>query len=283
MKVVVSRMIGAIARAFLMIILIATPSILVPGVSQESGQIVAIVAIFAAALTIFEYASTYPGLVEFRDAPPFNRIRFAALFATVFCLSVIVRGQTDNSTATQFLTSVGMLIGQAIDFPYSPVRFVVSMLPENASFSDMVLLRAAAGMSYLISLLSMAVFLIALRFTEWPSKSAGAFNVWVNLPTFDPTTGGDVVRRLVRDARFNIALGFLLPFATPLLISAAVSLFGSMSVANHQTMIWTVAAWAFLPASLFMRGIAMLRVALMISSERKRNKRRAQGSGLMPA
>ena len=124
----VSRMIGAVARAFLMVILIATPSILVPGVSQESGQIVTIVALFAAALTIFEYASTYPGLVEFRDAPPFNRIRFAALFATVFCLSVIVRGQTDYSTATQFMTAIGMLIGQAIDFPYSPVRFVVSML-----------------------------------------------------------------------------------------------------------------------------------------------------------
>ncbi len=276
-------MIGAIARAFLMVILIATPSILVPGVSQESGQIVMIVALFAAALTLFEYASTYPGLVEFRDAPPFNRIRFAALFFSVFCLSVIVRGQTDNSTATQFMTSVGMLIGQAIDFPYSPVRFVVSMLPDTASFNDMVLLRAAAGMSYLISLLSMAAFLMALRFMEWPSKASGAFNVWVNLPTFDPTAGGDVVRRLVRDARFNIALGFLLPFATPIVITAAVSLFGSISVENHQTMIWTVAAWAFLPASLFMRGIAMLRVALMISSERKRNKRAATADGFAHA
>ncbi|MCI2395394.1 hypothetical protein [Aliiroseovarius sediminis] len=278
-----NRMIGAIARAFLMVILIATPSILVPGVSQESGQIVMIVALFAAALTLFEYASTYPGLVEFRDAPPFNRIRFAALFFSVFCLSVIVRGQTDNSTATQFMTSVGMLIGQAIDFPYSPVRFVVSMLPDTASFNDMVLLRAAAGMSYLISLLSMAAFLMALRFMEWPSKASGAFNVWVNLPTFDPTAGGDVVRRLVRDARFNIALGFLLPFATPIVITAAVSLFGSISVENHQTMIWTVAAWAFLPASLFMRGIAMLRVALMISSERKRNKRAATADGFAHA
>ena len=27
----------------------------------------------------------------------------------------------------------------------------------------------------------------------------GSFNVWINLPTFDPTTGGDVVERLERD------------------------------------------------------------------------------------
>lgn len=279
----ISRLIGALARAFLMALLIATPSILVPGVSQESGQIVAIVAIFAAALTIFEYASDYPGLVEFRDAPPFNRIRFASLFATVFCLSVIIRSLYDPATATQFMSSVGMLIGQAIDFPYSPVRLVVSMLPADASFQDMVLLRAAAGMSYLISLLSMAIFLMTLRLADWPNHNAKGFNVWVNLPTFDPTTGGDVVRRLVRDARFNIALGFVLPFVTPLIISAAVSLFGSVSIENHQTMIWTVAAWAFLPASLFMRGLAMLRIAQMISSERKRNRGVAHKETLQPA
>lgn len=268
----VRRLTGAVVRAFLMVILIVTPSLLVPGIHHEAGQIVMIIAIFGAALTLFEYASTYPGLVEFRDAPPFNRIRFAALMMTVFCLSVIARGQTDQSTATQFMTAVGMLIGQAIDFPYSPVRLVISMLPENASFNDMVLLRASAGMSYLISLLSMALFLMALRTTDWPAKASGGFNVWVNLPTFDPNSGGDVIARLVRDAQLNIILGFVLPFVTPVIVNATASLFGSISVQNHQTMIWTVAAWAFLPASLFMRGIAMLRVAGMISRKRAQNQ-----------
>lgn len=276
-----TRMIGACFRAVLMVILVATPSLLVPGVSGESGQIVAIVSFFAAALTIFEYGSTYPGMVEFRDAPPFNRLRYISLFAMVFCLSVIARGQTDTTTATQFLTSIGVLVGQAIDFPFSPVRLVVSLLPDTASFTDMVLLRTAASMAYLISLLSMATFLISLRFTNWPMQATTAFNVWINLPTFDPTTGGDVVRRLIRDARFNILLGFLLPFITPIIVSAAASVFGTISVVNTQTLIWTVTAWAFLPASLFMRGIAMQRVALMISSERKRNTRRAEENGFI--
>jgi len=277
-----NQVFGALLRASLMVLLIALPSILVPGVSQESGQIVAIIAIFAAALTIFEYASTYPGLVEFRDAPPFNRVRFATLFITVFCLSVIARGQTDDSTATQFLTSVGVLIGQAIDFPFSPVRLVVSMLPDSASFADMVLLRASAGISYLISLLCMAIFLIALRISGWPEKREGVFNVWVNLPTFDPTIGSDVVSRLHRDASLNIVLGFTLPFAMPVIVSTAVSMIGTLSVENHQTMIWTVAAWSFLPASLFMRGIAMKRVAVMISSERSRHQHEARNKTLMP-
>jgi len=279
---VFSQLTGALVRAILMVILVATPSMLVPGTSADTAQIIALVAIFAAALTLFEYASAYPGLVEFRDAPPFNRIRFLSLFATIFLLSIIARGTTQPTTATMFVEAVGTLIGQALDFPYSPVRLLVLMLPENADYQDIVTLRTAAGISYLISLISLAFFVLSLRVMGWPSRF-GAFNVWVNLPTFDPTAGGDVVDRLERDARINIALGFLLPFLTPAVIKAAASLFGSVSMSNSQTMIWTVAAWAFLPASLFMRGIAMGRIATMISDERRRNTAAAKQDGLLPA
>lgn len=267
----VRRLIGAIVRAGLMVMLVATPSVLVPGVSAEGGQVVAILALAAAALTVFEYATPYPSIVEFRNAPPFNRIRFLSLFASILCLSIIARSQTDPSIAVEFLTSIGILIGQAIDFPYSPVHAVVSLLPADAPFADLVQLRAFAGMSYLISLLSIAVFLIALRLSNWPFFRQETFNLWVNLPTFSPTRSGDIVRRLKRDARWNIALGFLLPFVTPIIVVETAALFDTFETIETQTLIWTVAAWAFLPASLFMRGIAMLRVAQMVSTVRERN------------
>ncbi|MCK0170853.1 hypothetical protein MWU53_07265 [Aliiroseovarius sp. S1123] len=267
----VRRLFGAILRAGLMVMLVATPSVLVPGVSTEGGQVVAILALAAAALTTFEYATTYPSIVEFRNAPPFNRIRFLSLFASILCLSIIARSQTDPSIAVEFLTSIGILIGQAIDFPYSPVHAVVSILPADAPFKDLVQLRAFAGMSYLISLLSVAVFLIALRLTNWPFFRQETFNLWVNLPTFSPTRSGDIVRRLKRDARWNIALGFLLPFLTPMIVVETAALFDTFETIETQTIIWTVAAWAFLPASLFMRGIAMQRVAIMISAVREKN------------
>ena len=264
----IARLPSAIARAMFVVLLIATPSLFLPGTSADGKQIVALVAIFGAALTLFEYASAYPGLVEFRDAPPFNRIRFISLFTTVFLLTIISRGQVEPTTLTQFVEAVGALIGFAIDFPYSPVRLVVLMLPDDTSAAQVALVRTAAGMSYLISLLTLAFFLIVLRLTNWPSGN-GTFNVWVNLPTFDPTAGKDVVHRLGRDASFNIVLGFLLPFLTPAVVKAAGSLFGAVSLENPQTLIWTVSAWAFLPASLFMRGIAMARVAEMIAAKRR--------------
>ncbi len=265
---VIYRILGAIVRAVLVVMLITTPSILLPNVSADGAQVVALVALFGAALTFFEYVSAYPGLVEFRDAPPFNRVRFGSLFLTVLLLTLIFRGTTEPTIATDFVTSVGALIGYVLDFPYSPVRLMLLALPEGASLSEIEMMREAAGLSYLISLVALSVFVIILRLGHWPSKS-GSFNVWINLPTFDPTAGGDVIARLKRDARINIVIGFLLPFLIPAVIQSASNLFGGLSVTNDQSLIWTVTAWAFLPSSLFMRGIAMERVASMIAEKRR--------------
>jgi hypothetical protein len=267
---VVVRLTGAFFRAVLVIVLIATPSILLPGVGTDGKEMVALVALFGGFLTFVEYNAAYPGLVEFRDAPPFNRVRFLMLFTTIFLLTVIARGEIEPTTITVLVHSVGALIGQAMDFPYSPVRLVTLVISSTASADQVNLVRTAAGMSYLISLVSLSIFVILLKFHGWPSKS-GAFNVWVNLPTFDPTAGGDVVDRLDRDARVNIALGFLLPFLIPAVVKAGSSGFEPLSFTSPQTLIWTMAAWAFLPASLFMRGIAMGRIADMIREKRRLN------------
>ncbi|MDA8586814.1 hypothetical protein N9L47_11200 [Rhodobacteraceae bacterium] len=277
----ISRLIGAVMRAFFVILLIATPSLIMPGTTADVAQVVTLVALFGAGLTFFEYVSSYPGLVEFRDAPPFNRIRFGSLFVTVLLLSFLVSGGLSPTPTTNAVTALGATIGQAIDFPYSPVRLVVLMLPPDASVEHVHMVRNAAGLSYLISLLTLFVFIVLQRLRQWPLQH-GSFNVWINLPTFDPTAGGDVVDRLERDARFNIALGFLLPFLTPAVIKSATALFGAVSLDSPQTLIWTVAAWAFLPASLFMRGIAMGRIAALITQKRKMSSEDKGNAGLLP-
>lgn len=265
---VMSRMAGALVRAILVAVMVITPSMLLVDVSIDTQQMVALVAIFAAALTFVEYNAVCPGLVEFRDAKPFNRIRFGMLFATVFLLSVIERGRVEPSTLTDLVEAVGALIGQSMDFPYSPVRLARLMMADGANDAQAQAVRTAAGMAYLTSLISLAAFVMLLRAGAWPRKGA-PFNVWVNLPTFEPSAGGDVVDRLNRDARINIALGFLLPFLTPAVVSLSSTGFASLQMTSSQTLIWTLTAWAFLPASLFMRGIAMGRVAQMIRDKRR--------------
>ncbi len=256
-------------RALLVALLIATPALMLPGLAVDSTQITVLIALLAAFLTFIEYNSNFPSIVEFRDAPPFNRMRFVSLFLMVFLLSAIMKGQTDPTLMTGGLTSMGTIIGNLIDFPYSPVRLVVLMLPDNTSPELIRAVRMAAGLSYFISVFTLVSFLVLVRGLGWPARQ-GAFNVWVNLPLFDPTAGGDVLYRLQRDARINIVIGFLLPFIIPAVVKATSGLLDPVSLKNPQTLIWTISAWAFLPASMIMRGIAMAKVADMIQDKRRR-------------
>ncbi|MGA9252324.1 MAG: hypothetical protein WBV71_07745 [Roseobacter sp.] len=256
-------------RGLLVALLIATPALLLPDVATDQSQIVVLVALLAAFLTFVEYNSNAPSIVEFRDAPPFNRVRFIALFIIVFVLTVIAKGKTDPTALTMALASIGKIVGNTIDFPYSPVRLVVLMLPSHVTLDGIQDVRVAAGLAYIISLMTLVIFVLVVRIGGWPVRN-GAFNVWVNLPLFDPTAGGDVLVRLRRDARFNIAFGFLLPFLIPAVVKATSDLLDPITLQNPQTLIWTITAWAFLPASMIMRGIAMNRVADLIAAKRRR-------------
>lgn len=281
-RVLIGRMTGAALRGLLVALLIATPALMLPAVAVDVSQVTVLVALLAAFLTFVEYNSNLPSIVEFRDAPPFNRLRYTSLLVTVFMLSAIIKGQTEPTVLTGALTSIGTIVGNAIDFPFSPVRLVVLMLPENSDASVVRSVRTSAGLAYLISLIAMTAFLILVRVLNWPSRQ-GAFNVWVNLPLFDPTGGGDVLHRLQRDARINIALGFLLPFIIPAVVKGAADLIDPISLSNPQTLIWTLSAWAFLPASMIMRGIAMGKVADMIEDKRRRAYATAEAEGGLQA
>lgn len=263
-----------------MLLLIATPAIMVPILGEDATQVTMLIGLAAAVLTAVEYGSTYPCMFEFRDAPPYNRIRFASLFITVLMISTMVRGLYDPGTLSHLIFALGDRIGWSIDFQYSPVRLVVMMMPDDFTTEQLLMVRAAAGLAYATSLVSLIVFFIITRAWNWPMNS-GSFNVWVNLPTFDPTSRGDVVERLERDGRINVTLGFILPFVLPAVVSGAGMIFGNMSLDNPHTLIWTVTAWAFLPASLLARGMATSRVAAIIAQKRRQNTQ-AEG-GLIPA
>nr|WP_247744829.1 hypothetical protein [Shimia sp. R11_0] len=260
--------------------LFALPAVVLPSVSADAIQIMLLFALFSASLVFIEYATSAPSILEFRYAPPFNRLRFLAIFFTVFALSVIARGELAPNAFTAFLHALGIIVGDVIDFPYSPVRLMVIMLPENATPELIREVRTASGLSYLISMITLAVFYFFVRILEWPARN-GAFNVWVNLPLFDPTAGGDVLPRLQRDGRLNIALGFLMPFLIPAIIQMMSDLIDPIYLSDPLTMIWTISAWAFIPASMIMRGMAMTRVATMIDENRRRAY--AASRGMHPA
>lgn len=263
------RITGALTRGILVAVMIATPSLLLPDNMTDATEIVALLAIVAAGLTFAEYYTDFPSIVEFRDAPPLNRLRFIALFLMVLVLTLATKNAYEPTAITAISNGVGQVVGHYSDFPYSPVRLVIGMLPDDISAVTMERVRDAAGVAYAVALTSVVLFVGAVRLNGWPTRH-GAFNVWVNLPRFDPTTGGDVVHRLQRDGRVNAVLGILLPFLIPTLVRMASNLIDPITLEHPQTMIWTISAWAFLPASMIMRGIAMMRIAELIEEKRRR-------------
>ncbi|MEM8824106.1 MAG: hypothetical protein AAGF30_10890 [Pseudomonadota bacterium] len=246
-----------------------TPSLLLPASDTEVAEAVVLLAIFAGLFVLLEYGAVYPGMVEFRSAPPFNRVRFGILFFTLMLLALACRAQTDPTTLSRLIAAIGLLVGQSVDFPFSPIRLLMWILPDGTTVAEAALIRSVSGLAYLISLVGLTIFAILIRLQSWPSPT-GSFNVWVNLPTFDPTAGSDVVQQLRRDGAVNILLGLFLPYFAPLIAYFVAVSYDLSIFDNNLLLVWMMALWAFLPASLFLRGIAMRRLALIISAKRRR-------------
>lgn len=265
----ISRFLGALIRAFLVLAVVAAPAFLLPDVTQAAQEISLIIGAIAGAFTLFEYASSHPGLVDFRFAPPYNRIRFITFAAQVIGLVFLCRAV---SGADAFSPDILALADQAValtNIGFSPIRVAVEMIGAEESEAFKTLLFRATSVSFLMAFASFLFFAVLLWLFRWP-VGRDNFNLWVNLPTFEPSSGRDVERRLFRDGTANVLLGVGLPFLIPVIASRSGGWFDPSVLQNYQPLIWGCALWAFLPASLIIRGAALLKVGWLVKRARGR-------------
>lgn len=263
-----ARITGAAFRGILVAMLFAMPSLILPASATQSPEITLFIALLGAALAFTEYFSHFPSFVEFRNAPPINRLRFAAAVLVLGSLSLLALHPLAPTGLTALVHQLGSWLGGQLDFAYSPVRLTVLMMPPQIPEATVHMVRNAAALSAMLAALTIGCFALVIRVGNWPVGS-GAFNVWVNLPLFDPTTGGDVVQRLQRDGRVNIIGGVLLPFALPAAVQMTAGMVDPGLLASPHMLIWVIGAWALVPASMIMRGMAMLRIAGLIAQKRR--------------
>ncbi|MCC6002448.1 MAG: hypothetical protein JJU19_16555 [Pararhodobacter sp.] len=259
---------GALARALLTAGLVMLPALIVPATPPELAQLMVLLALFAGGIVFAEYSSDYPGIIEFRFAAPFNRTRFMLIALMVLALSMLMRGDAVSGWHSTLVHTIAASCAQFLDFSFSPVRLLVAALPDNLSTAHLLAVHEAASLAIVLGVTTVMGFVLAIRLNLWPMGS-GPFNVWINLPTFDPTAGNDVVHRLVRSARINIALGIVLPFLLPALVKASSLLVQPITLESPVGFVWGITLWAFVPVSLMMRGVAMIRVARMIRANRR--------------
>ena len=264
-----NRMVGAFIRAFLVLAVVASPAFLLPDVSQAAQEISLIIGAIAGAFTFFEYASSHPGLIDFRFAPPYNRIRFVTFCFQIMALVFLCRA---TSGADAFSADVLQLADQAVaitNVPLSPVRVAVEVIIDQGDEPHRDLLERAAAVSFLMAFASFIFFALTLWFFRWP-VGRDNFNLWVNLPTFEPSSGRDVERRLFRDGTANLLIGVGMPFVIPVIASRAGGWFDPSVLQNYQPLIWGCTLWAFLPASLIIRGAALIKVGWLVKRARTR-------------
>ncbi len=260
---------GAIARALLVVVLAVFPAIVIPSTAPDTAQSTILLALFAGGIVFAEYASEYPGLIEFRFAAPFNRSRFALITLLAVLLALLQRNAVEPGSLSALAATLAGACGAMLDFPGSPVSLLVASLPDSVPAAHLTLVRDGASLAMVLSVTTVLGFVTAIRMNAWP-MGTGPFNVWINLPTFDPTAGNDVVLRLQRHARINVVLGLILPFLLPVAVIASALLIKPLTLLSPMGFVWGVLLWAYLPAGLVMRGVAMARVARMIRSSRRR-------------
>lgn len=267
---------GALLRALAVAFLVAIPSLFIGDTGHADTHFVVLLSLLAGAFVATEYLSSYPSLIAFRDAPPYNRLRFMAIALCVVILTLAFRHTVHPGTLSGIMQSIAMIFSNVTDLPYSPVRLAVLMLPLDVSDALVASVRLAAGVCYTLSILLVAIFAFLVFGLHWPARQ-GAFNLWINLPMFDATLGEDIVSRLRIHARVNLILGFLLPFLIPGVVLLIADSVNFSALETPQTLIWMICAWAFIPASMIIRGIAVLRISAMIEQKRRSNFGNAQG------
>jgi hypothetical protein len=267
---VLTQLAGATMRACVVILVIATPALMIPGTSPEGAQGVMLVALALGVFVAVEYASTYPGLIAFRDAPPFNRLRLLALFVTLFLLSLIATGESgQGSSLALIVNAFGIVVAEALDFPFSPVQMIGAHLPPGLDPFLVAKVQGMTGLATLVLLATAGLFALMTRLGRWPHRDS-PFNVWINLPTFDPNGGGDIVKRLRRTGALTMIAGAVAPFVLPVVGVVAANHVGLDVLGSPHALVWGITLWMFIPLSLIMRGLAMSRIAAMIGQRRDR-------------
>ena len=261
-----SQVAHAFVRGLFVALLILVPALLLPGISQDVSQGVTLIALIAGIVVGVEYTARYPGLIEFRDAKPYNRGRFILLFVIVLALTLMQRAVHQSGGG---LPLVLVYLCEMLDFSFSPIRLLASSLPMGLPDAHIANVKSAAAIAFILSLLGLGVYLAAVYLRYWPERRS-VLNVWVNLPNFDPTKGNDVVHRLEREGQINVVLGIILPFSLPVLFHMSSLLVQPLTLETPLSLVWGVALWAFVPVSLVMRGVAMYRVAQLIRAQRRR-------------
>lgn len=257
-----TRLAGASIRAALVAAMIVLPVLLLPDLSPNSADLAILAAAIAAAFVIFEYGFKTPSLIEFRFAAPYNRFRFAILAILLTTVAFAFREPVEATAATFAVSSFAVASASFWDFFFSPLSFFLG-LAENIDANSKRLVTNAAALALSITTLTLVLFGLLIWLFDWP-LGANNFNLWVNMPNFDVTSGTETKQTLRQSALVSMITGLTLPYLIPQAALAFMGPLQPISSGNSLLLLWIIAIWCFVPAVSVLRAIALYKVANLV-------------------
>jgi len=255
---------GAILRAFLVVTVVIIPALILPSAPPGAVEFALTIGGIIGMFTLFEYGTSSPGFVDFRFAPPYNRFRAFTIASQIIFVTLVCRAAELNLQSATILDWAQNLTSW-LDFKYSPVAQAINVVVENPNVSDTsaVLLVYTISMSFAIGFGFTALFSTLLWLFKWPSDRAN-FNLWINMPMFQPSNETYVSKRLRRDGHLNIIIGIVLIYALPYAPIYVYDWFSVDVFSSDQAIVWATTLWVFVPSTLMARAFAMIKIAKII-------------------
>ncbi len=247
-------------------VIIAAPSYLVPDATRSTQEISLIIGGLVAVFVLFEYGAAQPGVIDFRFAPPYNRARVAVFTVVLVLVTFYTRALANEDPFSPELIQFADRLVAMANFNFSPVALAAdSLAPEDADLAQRI--RGAAALTLFAAGAGALLFIVILWLFKWPTGRKN-FNLWANLPTFNPNSKKPVDRRLANTAWLNILAGLALPFIARAAAARADGLLDASVFQRDLPLIWASALWATGSALLVLRGAALLKVARLVARAR---------------
>lgn len=257
---------GAVLRAALTGAAALAPSLILADGAATPGGVV--MAAAAALIVLAEYGAKTPALLDFRFAPPVNRLRFALVCAALGAVTAtLALDGGGGGAAGQAVRAAAGAISAALDFPASPARLAAEAVARPSAPGPEAGAQAAAAVALAVAAPGAVVGALVLWFGRWPGPPE-RFDPMTNLPVFEPATGPDAPQRLRRLGRLVILTALATPLALLVLARFAVAILDPELFRAPMVLAWSATLWAGLPAAMIVRGAAILKLARVLADDR---------------
>jgi hypothetical protein len=236
------------------------PAFILPGVTQSGLEFTRILATVAAAFVIYEYGFLTPSVIEFRDAAPYNRIRFFLLLSFVLVPSQLISNVLNGNPVTGVIANFAKNAFSLVNFSFSPVTIAANTLSGTAVILRVAVAQAIA-LNVMICLFTVIIFAVAVFSGLW--RCGGErFNMWHNMPSYKSYGAKTMQTRLVNSAFASLLVACLIPLMGPVAADIFTGWFSQAGKLPPIAITWFIALWVYLPAMYLMRAIILAKVAM---------------------